>query len=353
MLSEENTLQNDKFEYGEPRLIDPARWQEIRDKLIDAMEAGKSLTSFAEVAGVGADVLKHWLIDESSFPAFGRTFGARTQSERIADALDKHLERLAAEKLNTFDRCPLSVQTSVTQAIGEGIAKLRNMCEMSYIDAPPGLGKTEAINQYLSRARKAEGFDCPVWDVVLTPTTLTTKAVLSLIADKIIGRDVHGDRSEYAVARAIQKATSERGGVLLIDEAQHLGDADKKKGVPIINMLRSFSDGRYFGVVLFGNGEIYRGLRSSLYTQITSRADPFRLEIAGLGKGRKGQPALTEQDVVTVMEAWGVKGGDVERWCLRAAQEPGSLRTMTNIFRTSLDTYSEINLATLNRFKKF
>jgi hypothetical protein len=352
MLSED-TSPVDEYDYSPPRPIDLARWEEIRNKLIDEMEKGKSLTSFAEAASVDIETLDHWLTDVESFPTFGRTFGKKTQSELIADALDKHLEGLAAEKLNTHDRCPVSVETSVTKAIGEGISTLRAMCEMSYIDAPPGAGKTEGIKQYISRARKAEGFDCPVWKIVMTENTLTPKAVLSLIAWEILGGDVHGDKSDYAVARAIQKATNERGGVLLIDEAQHLGDADKKKGIPIINALRSFSDGRYFGVVLFGNGEIYRRLKGGPYTQITSRADPFRVEIAGLGKGSKGQAALTEQDVVAVMNAWGVKGADIEKWCMRAAQEPGALRYMTSIFRACLDRYSGISLVTLNRFKKF
>lgn len=334
MLNEtsQTTPSSDGYCYSEPAKMAPERWEKIRNRVIDEQGKGKTITAIAKVIGEDVDVLTKWLSHVDAFPFLGRV-GEKSHAEQIAAALETYCTELDKQRLNMQARCPVRVETSVTRAIEAGVATLRSMCEISYIDAPPGVGKTEGINLYLENTRKAEGFDCPVWMVVLTENDLTLKAVLSKMAWAIFGGETYGDRSDYGVSNAIRRATHGKGGVLLIDEAQHLGDADKRKGVPIINALRSFSDAGCFGIALFGNGEIYRRLRGAAYPQLTSRLDPFRLEIAGLDKGAKGQPALTAQDVLDVMHAWGVSGLGVDKWCLQAAQKPGALRYMTSIFR--------------------
>jgi hypothetical protein len=341
--------------YELPPAIDPARWESIRNRLIDEQERGQSLESFAKVAGVHVSSLGRWLSAPDAMPIYsGMTGQGKSTPQRIAQALEQYFSEIDERGLNLRDPCPYSVETSVTRTIFDGISRARAMCVPMLIDAPPGIGKTEGIKRYISRTRKAQGFNCPVWSIKLTEDRLTLKSVYTLIARQILGGDGYDEKNDFTVAQAIEAATEGRAGVLIIDEAQHLGDAEKRNGLLLINALRRFSDGGHFGIALFGNGEIYRHLKKgNRHTQILSRMDAFRLEVAGLGQGKNGQPALLESDVLAVMDAWHVKGDDLERWCLRAAQAPGSLRNVTNAFRLCLDQFEAINLSGLQRIGRF
>lgn len=248
-------------------------------------------------------------------------------------ALEKHCESLDRIKLSMHDFRPMMAETTVTRGIRKGLEDLRRESAISYIDAPSGVGKTEGVKQFIAGARKQEGSDCSVWDITLTANDMSRKDVLSKMVTAILDGKLYGVRSPYGMAEAIREATAGGGGLLIIDEAQHLGEVDKRISLPIINSLRSFSDAGCFGIALLGNGEIYRKLQDGKFPQLTSRLDPNRLEIAELGKGRKGQIALIEQDVLAVMDAWGMSGNGVTEWCLQAAAKPGALRYMTSTYR--------------------
>lgn len=338
--------------YNHPSVIAPALWEELRNRVINEQGKGKTLESFAKSFEFDVNDLKQWLTEPRGLPIYGGN-ASKPKAVLIADVLVKYFAELDAKGVSHKAYCPPSVQTSVTAAIVDAIGSARAMCVPRLIDAPPGVGKTEGINQYLAQVFKSEGHKCPVWKIRLDGLSLTHKAVLSLIRRQVLGNDGHDDRSEFTVAEVIDRFTEGRGGVLLIDEAQHLGDADTKNATTILNVLRRFTDTGHFGIVMFGNGEIYRHLsKGGRHTQILSRMDAFRVEIAGLNMGKPGQVALLEEDVLAVLHAWGVKGADVEKWCLRVAQQPGALRNVTNDFRMAMDRYEAINIATLKRVRK-
>ena len=147
--------------------------------------------------------------------------------------------------------------------------------------------------------------------------------------------------------------------MLAIDEGQHLADVLKRLGIPIINQLRSFVDDGLFGIVYFGNGEIYRrlgggtGKNKGAYTQILSRMQDFRVEFSGFDPTGKKAPCLTKKDVAAVAAAWGVTGAEEIAWCFKAVAQPGALRTMTNVFRQALSEYGEITITNLNSIRRF
>lgn len=338
--------------YSHPPVVAPTLWEELKNRVIDENRRGKTLESFAKAFTFDVNDLKQWLTEPRGLPIYGGN-GSKPKATLITESLVSYFAALDAKGVTHKAYCPPSVETSVTTAIVDAIASARTMCVPRLIDAPPGVGKTEGINQYLSQVFKAEGHKCPVWKIRLDGLSLTHKAVLSLIRRQVLGSDGHDDRSEFTVAEVIDRSTEGRGGVLLIDEAQHLGDADTRNATTIINVLRRFTDTGHFGIVMFGNGEIYRHLsKGGRHTQILSRMDAFRVEIAGLNKGKPGQLALLEEDVLAVLHAWGVKGADIEKWCLRVAQLPGALRNVTNDFRVAMDRYEAINIATLKSVRK-
>lgn len=339
-------------------LLDLERWEILKNRLVDELDrGGQTLARFATETGVEAGQLEIWLTSPRSFSRYGKRGGENGTWEKsvsllIAEALERSFAQLDEERQQR-KRHPSRVETSVTRAVMEGIASARSMVETVLIDAQPGLGKTEGFREYIARARKAEGFDCPVWLVELDEYSLSHKAILGQVAKQCVGEGRFDDKSEYSLSRAIIDATEGKGGVLIVDEAQHLGDATKIMGIPIINGLRRLVDRGCFGLVLIGNGEIYQRLSPAKFAQLLSRMDAWRVDIAGLGKGKKGQPALTEEDVDGVMAAWGVSGVDERKYCISAVKQPGALRTLVSLFRRSLERFDCIDAVTLSQIRRF
>jgi len=282
--NESDALAETVYNYSRPPELSPDRLKNLQHRVIDEHSKGVSLGIFADAACVDVERFEIWLNAPDSMPWFGRTAGEKSAPELIADKLDAYFSDRDKNGLNLRDRCPVSVETSVTRAIIYAVNTARIMCEPVLIDAPSGLGKTESIRQYMVNAKKTEGFDCPVWRIVISESTATVTAVLRLLAREIVGHEPYGKNSDAAVSQSILDATRGRDGVLVIDEAQHLGDASKINGIRIFNELRTLNDSGNFGMALFGNKEIYNLLKKKDYTQISSRAKSFRVEIAGLEK---------------------------------------------------------------------
>lgn len=357
MLTENEYSAEDDYDYSAPPPIDPVRLEAVKHRIIDAHSKGVSLKTLAGVAGIDGERLKLWLDAPNSMPWFGRRVGEKSAPEKILDAMEEHFSALDAKGIDLRDRCPVSVETSVTRAILYGITTARTMCEPVLIDAPSGVGKTESIRRYLVQARKTEGFDCPVWRIVLSESAITVTAVLALLAREVFADCGYGKKSDAAVSQAILEATRGRDGVLIIDEAQHLGDALKINGIRILNELRTMNDSGNFGMALFGNGEIYGRLNAttrgkSNFAQISSRVNPFRIEVAGLGQGKGGQPALTESDVLAVVHAWGAGGAEIEQWALRVACKSGALRHVSVGLRHSMLNWGSIRLDALEESER-
>lgn len=333
--------------------VAPERWEAIRNRLADEFSRDGSyrkrlLTEIGEEEGR----LDGWLKDPAAFASgFGFVrVGEKCRTVKIAEAIEKSLAALDAEQEADKEGKPPRVETSVIRAVCKAIHDARKMQEAALLDAPAGIGKTEGIQEYIAHARKTEGFDCPVWLIELDEYSLSQKAVLTLIGRQCVGAGRFDERSEFSMSQAIVGATVGRKGVLIVDEAQHLGDANSKQGLPLINGLRRLVDRGCFGLVLVGNGEIYRRLEPAKYAQLSSRLFQWRVEIAGLGQGRtKDLPALTEADVLDVMAAWGVHGIEERKFCMEVAKQPGALRTLCQKFRKARHEFGRIDIKTLRR----
>jgi len=348
------------FAESPPRPFDRGRWEVIVNRVIDELAKGGEATLKSISSGIGFELgtLEIWLKSPTCFLSYGRRVGEKSTSEKIGEALEKYFLQLEEAGANVRMRCPVRVKTGVIAEMVSGIEAARSMCEFVEICAAPGLGKTESTLEYIASCRKAEGFDCPVWLIELDESCISVKAVLQLIARQVVRHGQYDPKSEFSMVQAIIEATTGRRGLLLVDEGQHLADAQKIMGIPIINMLRRFVDRGLFGIAYFGNGEIYRRLISGTgkdkgaYTQLLSRMQDFRVEIHGLGKGGDGAAALTREDVLAVAATWGVTGIEERAYCLKVAAQPGALRTMTNVFRRSLERFGHIDITTMTKIRR-
>ncbi len=347
--------------YGEPQPFDGERWKAIRNRLIDELaKGGNTLEDFAPDK-IEPGRLKIWLKSPESFPRYSSRIGNKTIAEQIAEALEERFTEIDQAGVDYRQRCPARVETTLTRALIEGAETARSLCEWVDFCAAPGLGKSEAKREYIARARKADGFFCPVWSIDLDETCISVKAVLNLVAQEILGAGNFDNKTDFAMSQAIIEATNGRRGLLFIDEGQHLADVLKKMGIPVINMLRSFVDKGCFGIVYLGNGEIYRRLSAGMgrdkgaYTQLLSRMQDFRVEVGRYCPGQASESsglALTKADVLAVATAWGVSGVEESAYCLQIAEGPGALRAMTNVLRISMERYGSLDIKSLNSVRR-
>lgn len=145
-------------------------------------------------------------------------------------------------------------------------------------------------------------------------------------------------RADFGSFRQIADKAEGRGGLLIIDESQNIGEAARLNGLKIVNGLRYFVDKKVFGIAFLSNGEIYRRVVSNQHGQLSSRMEAWRVEIKD----------VPDEDVDSIMTAWGVSGKHERNWCLAKAKGKGGLRALTNDFRKAKREFGEINFNTLN-----
>lgn len=312
-----------------------AQWELLKNRLADELSRGFSLSRIAIETGLDLVHIDAWSKDFTHFRV-ARRIGDESQASLIESALSLRFKEFDLERSNEKRREPARIETSVTREVNAAISRAREFSVMVDISAPSGSGKSEGVEEYIAKVRKAEGFECPVWKLTLKPSHGTTKALLELIARECVGSS-HENRSESRIFDEIMNATEGRGGVLIIDEAQQMGDAKNMHGIAMITTLRAFVDAKAFGVVLLGNNEIYRRLSKENVFQILGRMNPWRVNIKG----------ATEEDIDNLIRAWGVLGKSERALCHEIVKKGGGLHRLIGTFRASLGLYDEINADTL------
>jgi DNA transposition AAA+ family ATPase len=315
-------------------------WEMLKDRLADEISRGFSVARLSNETGLKAHQVEAWAADFTYF-RIARRIGDESESSRIENALEARFRELDLERESEKTREPGRIETSVTLQVIDGISTARELLEIVDISAPSGSGKTQGVAEYVARARKGEGFDCSVWKVELTEAHSNFKAVLLLMARECISKnyDVH---NESKIFDDILNSTQGKGGVFIIEEAQHMADVKNTNGIRIFGGLRRFVDAKAFGLVLVGNNELYRRLKSEQSVQLYSRMAAFRVEISG----------VLEEDIDNVMAAWGVSGKEERAVCIKIAKGPGALRSLVNTFKRALREFNAITFKTLNSVPK-
>lgn len=309
-------------------------WKELTVRLADELGQGYSMARLANEIGFKTEGVRLWAQqyqERDTNDRWSDLFKIETAIEARFKELDK--ERACTKKINSG-----RVDTSVIRAVTKAIKTARDEQQIVDICAPSGSGKSQGVAEYLAQVRKAEGFNCPVWTIELTAFALSAKAILEMVATACVSPNFEVS-NELRAVRAIEEATQGRGGVLIIEEAQHLGDLKNINGIHVFNGLRRFVDAGCFGIALIGNGELYEALKKGKNpAQLISRMASFREVI----------PGCLDEDVDLIMQAWGVIGKAERSACLKIAKSPGALRSLVGVFERSLRKYGVINLTTIN-----
>ena len=178
---------------------------------------------------------------------------------------------------------------------------------IAVIHGGAGVGKTMA-------ARRYGGLRPNVWIATMSPWTQTVHACLEQVAGACGLRTV--DFRSARLAAALTGRLAGTRGLLVVDEAQHLG-------AKALEGLRSLNDATGTGLALVGSDLLYErltgGLRGAEFAQLFSR----------IGK-RVRLPAATSEDADVLLAAWGVEGKAEREFARGIANKPGGLRGLSH-----------------------
>ncbi|NOT67157.1 MAG: AAA family ATPase [Methylophilaceae bacterium] len=297
------------------------------------------------------DLLKAWESGREDLWDHGNYYKSTPSlALQVESALQQWVKALDTERAGKL-QTPGFVETSIFKKMLRAFRMAQDECELVEVAIAPGSGKTTSTGHYLKEMRKASGLNCPIWKIKLGESNIGLKLIMQEILGAMHGADngsEFGGMSQSAMKYAIEeRAKKHPVGLLIIDEAQHIGNFIGTNGaihgLNIINGLREFCDDRLFGVVLLGNGEIYQRVKKSRNSiQLASRMEAWRVSV--------GNP--TEADIDLIMESWGVSGKSERELSVKLGTQPGGLRTLVNFYRRALCEFDEITQASLNAVSK-
>lgn len=292
--------------------------------------AGPHAALREEVRAVMArdDLSQRDVADESGVPYgtltpwMGGTYQGR--GDRIAAEVQKWLDtrRARARTVAALPPAPPFVLTQTANDIHAILSFSQVAPDFGVIVGGAGIGKTSAIEEYARRASN-------VWVVTGEPTMNSHHNLLAAMAHELGVLE----RRSNCLSRAIVAKLRGSGGLVVIDEAQHLsGSALDQLRTTVLDLARC-------GVAVSGNETVLTRLqggdaRTSALAQLHSRV--------GM---RKTQTGARPADIAMLIERWGVVDEKAARMLTTIARKPGALRVMTKAIRLAAFVAGSANAA--------
>ncbi len=283
----------------------PRKWsreeQEALRAEVDSLLRDEDITrrQMANESGIAYGSLTPWL---------GGTYAGdgSNVATRVKIWMDARVKRQAVRPATA---APRFVPTPTADAILNVLAHAQHMPDMVVITGAPGTGKTSAACQY-TRSNPN------VWKLVADPSLNSVRALLGALAQML---NTYDQGSQYRISASIRNKLTGTGGLIVVDEAQHLNSA-------MLDQLRAFHDQCGVGVALLGNeavvGKLEGGRKSAEYAQLYSRVG-MRLK----------RPKPLKGDVEALLDAWGVEASDVREQLRAVARYAGGLRNLQKCHR--------------------
>lgn len=231
-------------------------------------------------------------------------------NDRIAGDVQIWLSARAdkAHAARKVPKAPEFQATPSAQAFIETLRYAQVMPDIAVIAGGAGIGKTVALQHYAASNPN-------VWAATMEPCSASLYTMLSELAEVM---NV-AEKVQTKLSRAIGRRVEGAGGLIVVDEAQHL-DARA------LEQLRALHDRYGVGVALVGNETVYARLegegRKASFAQLFSR----------IGM-RITQSKPRAADMCALIAAWGVTGAEEIRLLKAIARKPGALRVMTKCLR--------------------
>ncbi|GMU42757.1 MAG: hypothetical protein AMXMBFR25_07430 [Lysobacterales bacterium] len=185
------------------------------------------------------------------------------------------------------------------------------MGDVVLIYGSEGTGKTHAAREYAKQGGR-------VWLATMTPATAGIVPALEQICAAV---DTLPRNGASELHRAIIGKTTQTGGLLVIDEAQHL--------IPgALAQIAAIHDAAGIGVAMLGNHSIYAKLTAA------RSAESLACLHSRIGK-RLRVDALTPDDVGVIAASWGVAGAGALKTLAEIGRKAGALRMVTKTLRVA------------------
>ncbi len=277
--------------------------RDVRAEMSNLMsrEPGLSQATIAKEAGFSSSAFNQWLKGVYA----GDNEGVEA---KLSNWIDAHNARLAQAK--ALPAAPHWIETPSAQRVLAALSYAQFAEDIVVIYGGAGLGKTKSCEQYLTANPN-------VWIATMSPATATTVPCLEEVADAVGLRDLSTGAAR--IQRAIVRRMAGTHGLLIIDEAQHLG-------VPALDAIRALHDATGVGLALVGNESVYArmtgGNRAAYLDRLYSR----------IGKRLHLRRASVE-DVDALIGAWKLRDKQCMESCREIAAKPGGLRVLTKTLR--------------------
>lgn len=282
---------------------------ELRERVRKIAEsvAGYSQNRIAREADISSATLSQFL---------GDTYRGNVQATatKIGKWLATYDAQASAESLPA---APSWVDTPTSRRIIGDLRYAQLAADLVLIVGGAGIGKSKSIEQYRAMSPN-------VWHVELSAATGGLLSSLEAIAIEVGLRDYV--RGSAHLQRAIAARIRNTGGLLVIDEAQHLT-------VQALDQIRYFNDKCSVGLVLCGNERVYTqmtgGNRAAFLDRLYSRV------------GKKTHIRKCAQgDADAIIKAWGIDDAGCRDRIREIAAKPGALRVLNKVIRLAA-TYAQ------------
>ncbi len=218
-------------------------------------------------------------------------------NDRIARDLFRFMQAVESrrEHQQTIPTDPGYFETETSLRI-RALLQIAHMGRITAVATGPGTGKTVTVKDYSERAG-------PVWPVTMMPSSSRLNSMINQV-QKALSTDVRYGVMTNA-SRAVMERIRGRGGLLVIDEAQHLEYA-------ALEEIRAWHDETGVGICLMGNTEmlarIESGRQSDAFARLNSRI-----------AHRHVQPLSLKEDVVAFCDAWRIVDPAIRKYLEKIA----------------------------------
>ncbi|GIX17721.1 MAG: transposase [Rhodothalassiaceae bacterium] len=275
------------------------------DEIIEAVKAeiarsGATQAQVAREAGVSPTTLTQLL---------SGTYAAdpSRMTARLAQWLARRREQ---QSRPAMPAAPAWCETETASRIMAALAYAHMAGDIALIYGAAGVGKTMTARAYQARYPQ-------VWIATMSPATSGVATALEEVCLALGLREP--PQSAARMMREIVSRTRDTGGLLIIDEAQHLGHA-------ALDALRAIHDEAGIGLALMGNDLVYTrmtgGTRAAWLDRLWSRIGR-RLRIGG----------TTPSDIKALASAWGLQDDAAHKRLARICRGPGGLRSAVKCLR--------------------
>ncbi|EFA4178876.1 AAA family ATPase [Escherichia coli O43:H14] len=234
-------------------------------------------------------------------------------NERVSQMLQRWLEKYHA--VAELPEPPRFVETQTVKQIWTSMRFASLTESIAVVCGNPGVGKTEAAREYRRTNNN-------VWMITITPSCASVLECLTELAFELGMNDA--PRRKGPLSRALRRRLEGTQGLVIIDEADHLG-------AEVLEELRLLQESTRISLVLMGNHRVYSNMTGGNRTVEFARLFSRIAKRTAINKTKKA-------DVKAIADAWQINGENELELLQQIAQKPGALRILNHSLRLAAMT---------------